>query len=143
PADPRQTLHKAAIAGRLPKMLDLGDPARHEQQVEALLADDLVGDARLAAARIARHRRHQTDSSSARNGLAGSTVAPAACTRAARKLSEVTTRTAPGSASASRRRTISSSAESRRGRGACATSITVDEIGGNGGLSKTTVTSSR
>jgi hypothetical protein len=37
---------------------------------------------------------------------------------------------------------ISSSAESRRGRGACLTSITVERIGGRGGCSNTTVTSS-
>ncbi len=51
-------------------------------------------------------------------------MAPAACTRSASQSSEVTTRIAPGSVSAARSRTISSSAESRRGRGACVTSIT-------------------
>src|SRR5262249_5148970 len=46
-----------------------------------------------------------------------------------------------GSGSASSRRTISSSAESLRGRGAWVTAITVERIGGEGGFSNTTVTS--
>ena len=53
----------------------------------------------------------------------------------------MTTRTPPGSPSATSSRMISSSAESRRGVGAWATAITVERIGGEGGFSNTTVTS--
>ncbi len=51
-----QPLEEAAHRRRLPELLDLGDPAGQEQQVERALAGHLVGDARVAAARIARGR---------------------------------------------------------------------------------------
>jgi hypothetical protein len=136
----RQALVEAADRGRLPQLLDLRDPAGQEQHVQRALADDLVGDARVAAARVAR-RRHLSHLRSARG-----TAPPARRSRPPRARdgqpqSEVTTRTAPGSSSAFSRRTISSSAESRLGFGACATAITLERIGGAGGCSKTTVTS--
>ena len=126
----REALEEAAHRRRLPQLLDLRDPSGQEQQVEAALAGDLVGDARIAAAGIAGRGHHQSSSISERKADAGSTDAPAARARSASQRSEVTTRTAPGSGSASSRRTISSSAESRRGRGAWATSMTVERIGG-------------
>src|SRR6202035_62979 len=143
PAELRQAFEKATVGRCLPQLLDLGDPARHEEHVEPTLADDLVGDAGVPAARVAcRRRDHQSPSISDRKGADGSTVAPVARTRSASQRSEVTTRTWPGSRSTASLRTISSSAESRRGRGACATSMTVERIGGDGGNSNTTVTSS-
>src|ERR1700733_6539106 len=77
-----------------------------------------------------------------RNESEPSTLAPAAQARSASQRSEVTTRTSAGLGSARRRRTISSSAAFGFGLGACATSITVERIGGRGGRSNTTVTSS-
>ena len=43
----------------LPAGLEGADPAVHEHEVERPLADDLVGDPDVAAARVARYRRHR------------------------------------------------------------------------------------
>src|SRR5207302_8684432 len=133
---------------QLPHLLDLRDPAGQEEHVQRPVADHLVGDARAGALRVAGDRRdrsaygHQPDSSRVRKESADCTVAPVACTRSTSQRSEVTTRTVAGSPSPIRRRTISSSAESRRGLGACATSITLERIGGRGGCPNLTVTCS-
>lgn len=81
---------------------------------------------RLSAAPSHRCPRAQMSSRRERNAAAASTLAPASVARSASQRSEVTTRIRLGSGSAATRRTISSSAELGRGRGAWATSIAVE-----------------
>ena len=68
PPERGEPLEEAAVGRRLPEVLDLRDPAGQEQQVEAAVADDLVGDRRVAAARVAGLRDHARPPISARNG---------------------------------------------------------------------------
>ncbi len=54
-----QAFEEAAQHGCLPQLLDLGDPAWQEQDVERTVAGDLVGDARAVAVGVAGRRHHQ------------------------------------------------------------------------------------
>ncbi len=83
-------------------------------------------EASVSAPRRATDARGQMSSRRERNAAAASTLAPASVARSASHRSEVTTRVRLGSGSAATRRTISSSAELGRGRGAWATSIAVE-----------------
>ena len=71
-------LEEAAQARQLPHVLDLGDPTRQEQQVERALADHLVGDAHVAAARVSGRGRHRSAMSV--SALAARASTPSPCT---------------------------------------------------------------
>jgi hypothetical protein len=77
-AECRESFEEAAVRGCLPQLLELREPTGQEEQIERPVADDLVGDARVVAARVAGDRHHQGSSIRARNGAEGSTLAPAA-----------------------------------------------------------------
>jgi len=52
PRERRESLQEARVIGLVPHELDIRDPARHVHEVERSLADHLVRDADVAAARV-------------------------------------------------------------------------------------------
>jgi hypothetical protein len=56
-----QSIEKVCPFGPFPPQLDVGNKAGHEDEIEGAVADDLIGDAQIAAPGVAGFRRDHSD----------------------------------------------------------------------------------